>query len=172
MLIAFLLTWYNAIHCTHVTVYKLVKYTQIWSLRPDVACRMYCSGGFFCYVSVSQPVSRVGCHVTAFWQQSIKFSRWSDTLCAKLSTSLDSADDFVSFVAPSPYFLLCAAFLPDRASHFYHICHIHKEVKFVHETHGIPHTRKQASEPASSVGRQIMLRAITILLRLSREIKH
>ena len=51
-LISFLLTWYNAIHCTHVTVYKMIKYTQIWSLRPDVACRPYCSGGSFRDVSV------------------------------------------------------------------------------------------------------------------------
>jgi hypothetical protein len=46
-LISFLLTWYNAIHCTHVTVYKMIKYTAIWSLWPDVACRLYCSGGSF-----------------------------------------------------------------------------------------------------------------------------
>jgi len=61
-LISFLLTSYNAIHCTHVTVYKMIKYTEIWSLRPDVACRLYCSGGSFRYVSVSQPVSRGDCN--------------------------------------------------------------------------------------------------------------
>ena len=27
-LISFLLTWYNAIQCTHVTVYEMIKYTQ------------------------------------------------------------------------------------------------------------------------------------------------
>jgi len=34
----------------------------------------------------------------------------------------------------------------------------------------MPHTQMQASESDSSVGRQIMPRAVTILLRLSREI--